>query len=203
MPVIAITGGLGSGKSTVRRFFEELGAAGIDTDQLAREVVGPGTEGAKKVREVFGGSCFDSRGRLDRRKIAEIVFHDRIALQRLESILHPLIRQAESEIVSGYLKKGQGRTIVVEVPLLTEGGRASAYDGVILVTAPQEVRLDRLEKAGRYGRREALPRMKAQASDEQRADTARWIVDNGGTTAETKKQVERIFNELRGVKTGR
>jgi dephospho-CoA kinase len=200
MPVIAITGGLGSGKSTVRKFFEEMGAAGIDTDQLAREVVGPESEGAIRVREVFGESCFDSRGRLDRKKLAEIVFHDRIALRRLESILHPLIRQAESKIVADYKKNKPGLPIFVEIPLLTEGGRSSAYDGVVLVTAPKKARLERLEESGRYGRGEALSRMEAQVSDEQRVGAARWIVDNGGTPEETKKQVKRIFDEIKGMK---
>jgi len=201
MPVIAITGGLGSGKSTVRKIFEELGAAGIDTDLLAREAVEPGTEGIKKVREAFGQCFFDSSGRMDRVKMADMVFHDRKSLRRLESILHPLIRQAESRIVADHLKREPGRVIVVEIPLLAEVGRASAYDGVVLVTAPDNVRIERLKGSGRYEEDEAIARMKAQVSDGNRKHLADWTVDNSGTKEQTKKQVEKIYLGLRRSKT--
>jgi dephospho-CoA kinase len=197
VPVIAITGGLGSGKSTVREIFEKLGAAGIDADQLAREVVQPGTEGAEKVREAFGGDCFNRQGRLDRRKLGSAVFSDKAALRKLESILHPLIREAESRLIAEHLQREPGRLVVVEIPLLTEGGRASAYDGIILVTAPEKVRLERLVGSGRYNHREARERMRFQVSDSERLNLAHWTVDNGGTTKQTKMQVETIYRELK------
>lgn len=201
MPVIAITGGLGSGKTTVRKLFEELGAAGIDTDVLAREAVEPGTAGASKVREAFGSDCFDHQGRLDRRKMAEVVFNDQAALNRLESILHPLIREAESRLVGEFMEKKPGGIVVVEVPLLAEGGRAREYEGVILVAAPEKVRLERLVGSGRYSGSEALARIRAQASDRERLRVARWKVDNGGTREMTKKQVQRIYGELKRIQT--
>ena len=129
MPVIAITGGLGSGKSTVREIFEELGAVGVDADQLARMVVEPGTEGAERVRETFGADCFDRQGRLDRKKMASIVFNDKAALLRLEAILHPLIRKAEARMVAQYREKEPGSLVVIEIPLLVERGRESFYPG--------------------------------------------------------------------------
>lgn len=199
MPVIAITGGLGSGKSTVREFFEELGAAGIDVDQVAREVVEPGTEGAKKVREAFGENYFDHSGRLDRTKLAAAVFGDKAALQKLESILHPLIRQMESRLIAEHERKEPGRLVVVEIPLLAEGGRAADYDGVILVTAPEKVRLKRLEESGRYKDREARARMRVQASDRERTGVAHWTVDNSGTADQTRRQIEKIYHELKSA----
>jgi dephospho-CoA kinase len=197
MPVIAITGGLGSGKSAVREIFEGLGAKGIDTDQLAREAVEPGTDGARMVREAFGENCFNHQGRLDRKKMAAFVFHDRAALRKLESILHPLIRQAESRLVADCMKNDPGRVVVVEVPLLAEGGRAKDYDGIVLVTAPEEVRLQRLVKSGKYEGEEALDRMKVQVSDNEREMVASWTIDNGGTMEETKSQVEKIYDDLK------
>lgn len=197
VPVIAITGGLGSGKSTVRKLFEELGAVGIDTDHLAREVVEPGTKGARKIREIFGENSFDEQGRLDRKKIAAVVFADEEALHRLESILHPLIRQAESRLVADHMEKEPGKIVIVEIPLLAEGDRVPYYDGVIVVTAPEEVRLQRLKRSGRYEEKEALARMRVQVSDRERIRVANWTVDNSGTREETKKQVEKIYDELK------
>ena len=196
MPVIAITGGIGSGKSTVRRIFEELGADGIDTDELARKVVEPGTEGSRQVREVFGENCFDQGGRLDRKRLALEVFNDKAARSRLESILHPLISEEEALFIRDCKRNDPAGLVVVEVPLLAEGGRYPGYDGVILVTAPEKTRLQRLERSGRYTREDVAARIKSQASESDREKLANWTVDNSGTLEETTSQVKRILNDL-------
>jgi dephospho-CoA kinase len=193
MPVIAITGGIGSGKSTVRRIFEELGADGIDTDELARKVVEPGTEGSRQVREVFGENCFDQEGRLDRKRLAREVFNDKAARSRLESILHPLIREEEALFIRDCKRNDPAGLVVVEVPLLAEGGRFPGYDGVILVMAPEKTRLQRLERSGKYTRKDITARMKSQAPDSERAKLANWTIDNGGNLDETVKQIKKIF----------
>lgn len=196
MPVIAITGGIGSGKSSVRKALEELGALGVDTDELARRVVEPGSAGARMVRDAFGEGFFDREGRLDRKRMAEEVFHDPDARLRLEAILHPLIRELEADIVSRALQEDPSRLVVVEVPLLTDPARAAVYDGVLLVTAPRDVRLRRLAESGRYTGEEALARMRSQASDELRKGLATWVLDNGGSREETSRQLDRILAEL-------
>jgi len=196
MPVITITGGIGSGKSTVRKIFEELGAVGIDADDLARQLVEPGTTGLRRVEDAFGKAFFTSDGRLNRKKLAEQVFNDTASRMRLESILHPLIREAETLLVNQVLEKTPDKVVVVEVPLLVEGGRSSAYDGTVLVAAAEKIRLHRLVNSGEYTREEAASRMKSQATEKDRARIATWKVDNNGSIAETQRQVEKIYHDL-------
>jgi dephospho-CoA kinase len=193
MRVIAITGGIGSGKSTVRRMFEKLGAVGIDADELARKVVQPGSKGAQLLREAFGSEFFDSEGRLDRRRMADKVFDDPKARLKIEAILHPLIRIAERDLLRGIRHDNPEILVAVEIPLLTEGGRAKDYNGVVLVTAPEEVRIARLVESGKYSSDEALSRMASQVADRDREDVATWTVDNGGDLDLTARQVRKIY----------
>jgi len=196
MPVIAITGGIGSGKSTLRRMFEELGAFGIDTDELARQVVQPGSEGARLLREAFGSAFFDDEGRLDRRLMAARVFDDPQARLELEAILHPLIRAAEGNLLKDMQDEKPEAVIVVEIPLLAEGGRSKEYEGVVLVTVPEEVRISRLVESGKYTSDEAASRMASQAADRDRAEVATWTVDNSGDRDITARQVKRIYEAV-------
>jgi dephospho-CoA kinase len=198
VPVIAITGGLGSGKSTVREIFEELGAKGLDTDAISRQVVESGTPGAEKIRELFGDSFFTPEGELNRKMMAAHVFSNPAERQKLESILHPLIREAESDMVKKFLNTDTDTVVVVEIPLLAEGGRSAQYDGVVLVTAPLEVRLERLVKSGRYTREEAASRIANQADDAKREQIASWTVENAGSFADTRSQVRTILRTLVG-----
>jgi dephospho-CoA kinase len=196
VPVIAITGGLGSGKSTVREIFEELGARGLDTDAISRQVVESGTPGAEKIRELFGDSFFTPEGELNRKMMAAHVFSDPAERQKLESILHPLIREAESDMVKKFLHTDTDTVVVVEIPLLAEGGRSAQYDGVVLVTAPMGVRLERLVKSGKYTREEAASRIANQADDAKREQIASWTVENAGSVDETRAQVRTILRTL-------
>jgi len=196
MLVIAITGGIGSGKSTVREIFEEMGAVGIDADELAREVVEPGTRGAVKVRKVFGPTFFNDRGRLKRREMAHLVFSDPPARRKLETILHPEIRAREAEKINETARNDPGAVVAVEVPLLAETRGKEPYDIVINVTAPEEVRLDRLSASGRYDRSEAQARIDHQTKDEARIRIADYVIDNGGTRENTAKQVKKVLSDL-------
>ncbi|MDF1524932.1 MAG: dephospho-CoA kinase [bacterium] len=198
MPVIAITGGIGSGKSTVRQMFEEMGAFGIDADELARQVVTPGSEGARLLEEEFGSEFFDSEGRLRRRQMAQKVFDDPQARSTLEAILHPLIRAAEKELVDRICRQNAEAVVVVEIPLLAEGGRSRDYSGVVLVTAPDQVRISRLVDSGRYSSDEAVSRMASQAGHAARENIATWIVNNAGERDLTAGQVRKIYKAITG-----
>ena len=196
MKIIAIIGGMGAGKSTVRRMFEKLGAIGIDADELARQVVVPGSEGARKLREAFGPQFFDSEGKLDRKRMARKVFSDQPARRTIESILHPLIREAEKTLLEKISGENPKAFVAVEIPLLSEGGRARDYTDVVLVTAPERLRITRLVEGGIYSYDEAAARMKSQTADGEREKIASWIVNNGGKLEETQKQVQKIFETL-------
>jgi dephospho-CoA kinase len=173
--------------------FEKLGAVGIDADELARQVVQPGSKGAQLLREAFGSEFFDREGRLDRRQMADKVFDDPKARLKIESILHPLIRTAERDLLRGIRNDNPETLVAVEIPLLTEGGRAKDYNGVVLVTAPEEVRIARLVESGKYSSDEALSRMASQVVDRDREDVATWTVDNGGDLDLTARQVRKIY----------
>ena len=196
MPVIAITGGIGSGKSTVRQMFEEMGAFGIDADELARQVVRPGSEGARLLEEKFGPEFFDSEGRLHRRQMAAKIFDDPQARVALETILHPLIRAAEKELIDNICRQNVEAVVVVEIPLLAEGGRSREYSGVVLVTAPDQVRISRLVDSGKYSSDEAVSRMASQAAHGAREDVATWTVDNAGELDLTSEQVRKIYKAI-------
>jgi dephospho-CoA kinase len=196
MPVIAITGGLGSGKSTVREIFEEFGARGIDTDEIARRVVKPGSKGSRMVREAFGSAFFTDDGHLDRKKMAAHVFSDPARLEKLVSILHPLIRETVARVVKKHLLEDPDAVVVVEVPLLAERDLSGYYDDVVLVTAPVDVRMDRLVRSGRYSRDEAMSRMAHQTDDVKREEVATWIVENSGSLEQTRTQVRSVLDEL-------
>jgi dephospho-CoA kinase len=198
VPVIAITGGIGSGKSTVRQMFEEMGAFGIDADELARQAVRPGSEGARLLEEKFGSEFFDSEGRLRRRQMAAKVFDDPQARVALEAILHPLIRAAEKELIDNICRQNVEAVVVVEIPLLAEGGRSKEYGGVVLVTAPDQVRISRLVDSGKYSSDEAVSRMANQAAHGAREDVATWTVDNAGELDLTSEQVRKIYKAIIG-----
>jgi dephospho-CoA kinase len=196
MLVIAITGGIGSGKSTVRKIFEEMGAVGIDADELARKVVESGSKGALEVREAFGPSFFDDQGRLKRRQMAHLVFSDLSARKKLEAILHPKIRAAESRMIREISRNNKDAVIAVEVPLLVETQGKEPYDIVVSVTAPEKVRLDRLAASGRYERSETQARIEHQTKDEARARIADYVIDNSGTRKETASQVKSVLSAI-------
>ncbi len=196
MVKVAVTGGIGSGKSTVRELLSSMGAVGIDTDMISRQVVEPGTEGARRIRDVFGGEFFNEDGRLERKKMAAVVFDDPQTRLRLEEILHPLIIEEETRIMENAAAKQPDTIFAVEIPLLTEGKRHERYDRVILVTAPADIRLERLVKSGRYTREEAIARMGHQVTDEARMKVADYIVDNGGSVDGTRLQCKEIMDKI-------
>lgn len=180
---VAVTGGIGSGKSTFSRALGELpGCVIADADVLSREVVEVGTEGLGLVRERFGTRVIRPDGSLDRPALGAIVFNDVDARRDLEAIIHPLVHERVEEILA---EAGVGQIAVYDVPLLVEAGahKASDFDAVVVVTAPLEVRLRRLEGRG-MDEAEARRRIAAQASDADRAARAHILVENGGSAEE-------------------
>lgn len=190
---IGLTGGIGSGKSEVSRRLAAHGALVIDADVLAREVVEPGTPGLAEVVEAFGAGVLAADDSLDRATLGAQVFGDDAGRRRLEAIIHPRVRARAAEIE---VAAGPDAVVVHDIPLLVETGQSDAFDGVIVVDVPIEVQLERLVGGRGMPEAEARSRIAAQASREQRADAADWIVDNTGSLADLDAAVARVWTEL-------
>jgi dephospho-CoA kinase len=189
---VGLTGGIGSGKSTVADELAHRGAVIIDADQLAREVVEPGTPGLAKVVARFGDRVLTS-GRLDRAGMAKIAFADPQARQDLESIVHPAVRQRAAELEAA----AAPRSVVVHViPLLVETGQTANFDVVVVVDVDSETQLARLQARGELSPEEAQSRIAAQASRAQRLEAADVVVDNNGSLAELRAQIGDLWSYL-------
>jgi dephospho-CoA kinase len=192
--VIGLTGGIGAGKSAVLERFRELGAMVVDSDDVAREMVAPGTPGLAAVVARFGTSVLRGDGSIDRPALAAIVFSDDAARADLEAITHPLVRAEVRRRVSA---APSDAIVVNAVPLLVETGIAGEYDRVVVVEAPVEQRVLRLARARGMTRGEALARMAAQASDDERRGVAWRVIVNDGTLDDLNTAVDQVWAALR------
>jgi dephospho-CoA kinase len=188
---IGLTGGIGSGKSTVAGLLAARGAQVVDADRIAREVVEPGTPGLEAVVAAFGPGVLTPEGALDRPALAAVVFADPEARRRLDGIVHPLVRARATELVSA---APPDAVVVQDVPLLVETGQAGSYDLVLVVEADTDTRVRRLVGRG-LSEEDARARISAQATDEQRRAVADVVLDNSGTVEALEAQVERFWSE--------
>jgi dephospho-CoA kinase len=194
---VGLTGGIGSGKSTVSARLAELGAVVLDADKAARAVVEPGTPGLAAITAAFGAGVLAPDGSLDRASLAEIVFADEAALGRLNAITHPLIHEyiraaEEAAIAAG----GDDVVLVHDVALLAEWGRAKEFDLVIVVDVPAETQLERLTGQRGMAEEQARARMAAQATRDQRLAVADIVIDNSGTREELDRRVDEVWADL-------
>jgi dephospho-CoA kinase len=195
---IGLTGGIGSGKSTVSALLAARGAVIVDADLIAREVVQPGTPGLAAVVEAFGPDVLAADGALDRAALAAVVFADPEARSRLDGIVHPLVRARARELTAA---APQDAVLVNDVPLLVETGQAASYDLVLVVEADAATRISRLVRRGLTAE-DARARIAAQATDEQRRAVADVVLDNSGTPEQLAEQVDRFWTERVGPVIG-
>jgi dephospho-CoA kinase len=189
---VALTGGIGSGKSLVGEILEELGALVIDSDQLAREVIERGSPGYEEVVTAFGDSIL-SEGQIDRAKLAAVVFKEEDLRKKLESIIHPLVREAAEKLARNL---PNGAILVNQIPLLVESDGAKRFDYVVTVSADEEIRRERLRLRGLKDY-EITERMAAQVADLDREKIANYILRNDGSIDELNRAVEELMaNEL-------
>lgn len=185
---VALTGGIGSGKSTVADFLDELGAYVIDSDQLARDVVERGTPGYEAVLAAFGDGIL-ADGEIDRAKLAEIVFKDATARATLESIIHPLVRDAAEKMVKSLPADA---VVINQIPLLVETDGAKRFDFVITVSADEDIRRRRLIERGMKDY-EITKRLAAQVNDAAREAIAHSVIRNNGSIDELRQVVEELW----------
>lgn len=198
MLVIGLTGNIGSGKSTVSRTLRELGAAVLDTDQVARDVVAPGTPALREIKETFGPKALKPDGTLDRVKVGDVVFKDPDALAKLNSIVHPRIIQAVDDWIKANQAKGKQAppALVIEAPLLIEVNMHSMVDEVWLVKVDKEIQIQRVMARDGLSMEEAKMRLASQMPQEEKEKYAQRVIDNSGTPEKTKQQTYNLWQKL-------
>ena len=191
MKVIALTGGIGAGKSLVANYFFSLGAEVLDADQLARQAIERGSDGFDQVLLAFGDEILKD-GDIDRRALGEIVFANPEKRKVLESIIHPIVQQGLADARKAL---SDNQILIYEIPLLVETNAASKFDLVITVEAPMDARIERLRRRGLHIS-EIEKRIASQASVEARKEVANIVIDNDGSEEDLLRKVEAIWEEL-------
>ena len=190
---VGLTGAVASGKSAVSAKLAALGAVVIDADKLARQVVEPGTPGLGAIKDTFGEDVLLPDGSLNRPALAAIVFSDEAQRAKLNAIVHPLVRAQAQKLRDAAPKQA---LVVEDIPLLVESGQAEKFDAVVVVQAPLEERMRRMVYDRGWTEADAKARIAAQATDEQRAAVADYLLDNSGSLAELEAQVESLYQQL-------
>ena len=198
MLVVALTGGIGSGKSTVGQIFAQLGATVIDSDQLARDVIERGSIGFNEVVAKFGDEILKN-GEIDRQILASLVFKDPAKRAELEQITHPLIRKAFTKVVSS---ASPDSIVINQIPLLVESNHDYKFDHIITVSASESIRTERLIKRG-LTNEQIKQRMQAQATDQMREGIADSVIVNEKSEQEITDQVEKIWEQLSSKNVGK
>ena len=199
MFVIGLTGGIGTGKSEVSRLLGALGAEVIEADKVAHEAYEPGTPGWREVVEAFGEGVLDADGRIDRKRLGGIVFGDEQARERLNAIVHPIVRQLLGERIEGLDRKG-ARVVVIEVPLLIEAIKQQSrwtrmLDEIWVVTAPEEQVVARVRARSGLDEKAIRTRIGSQATERERIEHADAVIDNSGSLEGLQCEVTNLWRE--------
>ena len=197
MVIVALTGGMGSGKTTVARMFKDEGAHVIDFDYLARLVVEPDKPAWRDIVDYFGPEILSSDGTLNRSALAEIVFSDDKSRKALERFTHPRIFEERDALIKAIKRKDPSSIVIVDFPLLFELGLDKMFDKVILAYVPRAVQIRRAIKRGCLGKEEAERRLNAQIAIEEKRSLSDYSIDNQGSLNDTRDQVRKVIRELR------
>jgi dephospho-CoA kinase len=195
MRLIGLTGGIGTGKSTVAGFLRELGVTVIDADEATRAVQAPGSEGLRRLRDAFGDEILTPKGALDRPRLAAIAFADPRSRERLNEIVHPLVRRWMAERQQEAARRGEP-LVVLDVPLLLETRGTEGLDAVILVYSPEELQLKRLTELRGMDERAARERIAAQMPIDEKRRLATHVILNTGTVDELRAEAERTWADV-------
>lgn len=196
MKLIGLTGGIGSGKSTIARRLAEHGAHIIDADQVAREVVKPGTPALSEIAALFGAHVLSSDGSLDRGALGDIVFANPAKRLQLNDIVHPAVQKRTKELFS---QAPNDAIVVYDVPLLVETQNEYSFEEIIVASAPEAIRVERLMEHRGMLESEAVARIDSQASEEERLKIASVVIDTSGDITHTYSQVDALWSQLKNV----
>lgn len=194
---VGLTGSIAVGKSFVSGVLTALGCHVVDSDQIARKVVEPGSEGLRRVVEAFGPKAVREDGTLDRAGLSAIIFADEGKRALMNSILHPLIMAEQDALLNEWESEDPRGVGIVDAALLIESGGFRRFDKLVVVHCRPEVQLERLMRRNGFTRREALARIGAQLSQEEKLKHADFAVDTSGGFEETRARVEEVYEELR------
>jgi len=194
--LVGVTGGIGSGKSTVAQVFGTLGAYVLDADQVAREITETDAALMLRIRELFGDEVFDDSGRLDRRKLAHRVFPQPEAIQKLNELLHPPVIQHIEKRISEIFHKDPEAVVVIDAPLIFETGYDQKLDCVVVVDAPIELCIRRVMERSDLSREEVLARMKAQMSPKEKRCRADFVIHNSGNLAALQRRATEVYQQI-------
>lgn len=195
MPLIALTGGIASGKSTIAARLEALGAVVVDADALSREVVEPGEPALAAIRDAFGDAVLQPDGRLDRPALGRIVFTDEAARARLNAIVHPAVIERSHDLFRAALERDPDAVVVYDVPLIDARG-VGEFERIVVADAPAATRLRRLVELRGMTEQEARARVAAQLDDAARRALASDLIDTGGTLDHTVEQTDALWRRL-------
>lgn len=193
---IGLTGGIATGKSTVARMLVARGAALVDADRIAREIVEPGQASLVRIAERFGAKVIREDGTLDRRLLGSIVFADAEERKALEAITHPAIRELMRERIAALEAERPDRLVVADIPLLYESGLQHLYEGIMVAYVPREIQRIRLIERDGMTPEEADKRIGAQMDIEKKRQLADYVIDNSRTIADTEAQLDRFWRSL-------
>jgi dephospho-CoA kinase len=197
MLLVALTGGIASGKSTVARRLEEHGAVIVDADQVARQVVEPGEPALARIAEEFGPGVIAADGSLDRAALGAVIFSDPEGRQRLNAITHPAVLDRSRALFAAAADADPNAIVVYDIPLLVEAGRSDEFDLRVVVHAATETRVRRMTELRGMTREEALHRINSQATDTDRFAIADVVIDADGTLDQTLEQTDALWENLR------
>ena len=198
MKLVGLTGGIASGKSTVAKILERLGAAVINADALSREVVEPGKDAWKEIIDAFGADVLQPDQTLDRQKLRTVIFNDRDGRKKLEAIIHPRVRALAEERIREHAVAGYS-IIVYEVPLLFEGNLHEWLRPVILVACNVDTQRARLQERDRLTQTEAQKHIDAQMSLEEKRRLADYVIENDGSLADLEQQVRTVLEKIKAT----
>lgn len=193
--ILGITGSFGTGKTTVARMFKDLGAQIIDADKLAKRNILPGRPAYRKIIDTFGKEVLKKDKSIDRKRLAKIVFNNRVLLKRLNNIIHPAV----IGIIKNKIRLSKAKVIVLDVPLLVEAGLNKFVDRLVVVKAGQRRQLERIQNRTSLSRADILKRIRSQVPLSKKVSLADFVIDNNGSLERTRIQVKKIWSKVRRV----